>query len=88
MVLNLKPLPKIEIPGFYNTIQKNHIVGDHVYLDNVLFERGSSKLTFKSKNELDKIAKLLHKYKNLQFEIQGHVCCTPPYQKEAIDKDT
>jgi hypothetical protein len=34
------------------------------------------------------MAKLLHKYKNLQFEIQGHVCCTPPYQKEAIDKDT
>lgn len=88
VVLNLKPLPKIEIPGFYNTIQKNHIVGDHVYLDNVLFERGSSKLTFKSKTELDKIAKLLLKYKNLQFEIQGHVCCTPPYQKEAIDKDT
>ena len=68
VVLNLKPLPKIEIPGFYSTIQKNHIIGDHVYLDNVLFERGSSKLTFKSKNELDKIAKLLHKYKNLQFE--------------------
>jgi outer membrane protein OmpA-like peptidoglycan-associated protein len=45
-------------------------------------------LTFKSKTELDKIAKLLMKYKNLQFEIQGHVCCTPPYQKEAIDKDT
>lgn len=88
VVLNLKPLPKIVIPGFYNTIQKDHIIGDHVYLDNVLFERGSSKLTFKSKAELDKIAKLLHKYKNLQFEIQGHVCCTPPYQKEAIDKDT
>lgn len=88
VVINLKPLPKIEIPGFYSTIQKNHIVGDHIYLDNVLFERGSSKLTFKSKTELDKIAKLIMKYKNLQFEIQGHVCCTPPYQKEAIDKDT
>ena len=45
-------------------------------------------MEFKSKTDLDKIAKLLHKYKNLQFEIQGHVCCTPPYQKEAIDKDT
>jgi outer membrane protein OmpA-like peptidoglycan-associated protein len=88
IVLNLKPLPKIEIPGFYNSIQKNHIVGDHIYLDNILFDRGSSKLTFKAKTELDKVAKLLHKYKNLQFEIQGHVCCTPPYQKEAIDKDT
>jgi outer membrane protein OmpA-like peptidoglycan-associated protein len=88
VVINLRPLPKIVIPGFYNTIQKNHIVGDHVYLDNVLFERGSSKLTFKSKTELDKIAKLLMKYKNYHFEIQGHVCCTPPYQKEAIDKET
>ncbi|WP_439553373.1 OmpA family protein [Flavobacterium macrobrachii] len=88
IVINLKPLPKIEIPGFYNSIQKNHIVGDHIYLDNILFDRGSSKLTFKAKTELDKVAKLLHKYKNLQFEIQGHVCCTPPYQKEAIDKET
>jgi outer membrane protein OmpA-like peptidoglycan-associated protein len=88
VVLNLKPLPKIINPGFYNTIQKNHVVGDHIYLDNVLFERGSSKLNFKTKTALDRIAKLLIKYKNLQFEIQGHVCCTPPYQKEAIDLDT
>lgn len=88
VVLNLKPLPKIIIPGFYNTIQKNHVVGDHIYLDNILFERGSSKLPFKSKTDLDKIARLLLKYKNLEFEIQGHVCCTPPYQKEAIDLDT
>jgi hypothetical protein len=36
VVINLNPLPKIEIPGFYSTIQKNHIVGDHIYLDNVL----------------------------------------------------
>jgi outer membrane protein OmpA-like peptidoglycan-associated protein len=88
VVVNLKPLPKIEIPGFYTTIQKNHIVGDHIYLENVLFQRGSSKLEFKSKTDLDKIARLLQKYKNLQFEIQGHVCCTPQYQKEAIDMDT
>ncbi len=88
VVLNLKPLPKIQIPGFYNTIQKNHVVGDHIYLDNILFDKGSSKLTSKSKLELDKIALLLHRYKNVQFEIQGHVCCTPPYQREAIDKET
>ncbi len=88
VVVNLKPLPKIVIPGFYTTVQKNHIIGDHIYLENVLFQRGSSKLEFKSKTDLDKIARLLQKYKNLQFEIQGHVCCTPPYQKEAIDMDT
>lgn len=88
VVLNLKPLPKIEIPGFFTSIQKKHIVGDHIYLENLLFDRGSSKLTFKSKADLDKVAKLLQKYKNLQFEIQGHICCTPQYQKEAIDMDT
>jgi outer membrane protein OmpA-like peptidoglycan-associated protein len=88
VVVNLKPLPKIELPGFYTTIQKNHIVGDHIYLEGVLFERGSSKLDFKVKTILDKVARQLQKYKNLQFEIQGHVCCTPPYQKEAIDMDT
>jgi outer membrane protein OmpA-like peptidoglycan-associated protein len=88
VVLNLKPLPKIELPGFYTSIQKKHIIGDHIYIENLLFERGSSKLTFKAKTQLDGIAKLLFKYKNLEFEIQGHVCCTPPYQKEAIDRET
>ncbi len=88
VVLNMKPLPKIELPGFYTSIQKNHIVGDHIYIENLLFERGSSKLTFKAKTQLDQIARLLHKYKKLEFEVQGHVCCTPPYQKEAIDRDT
>ena len=88
VVLNLKELPKLVLPGFFNSIQKNHIVGDHIYLDNILFEKGSSKLTTKTKAELDKIALLLVRYKNIQFEIQGHVCCTPMYQKEAIDKDT
>lgn len=88
IVLNLKPLPKIELPGFYTSLQKKHIVGDHIYLENLLFERGSSKLTIEAKTQLDKLSKLLLKYKTLEFEIQGHVCCTPPYQKEAIDRET
>ena len=88
VVLNLKELPKIEIPGFFTTIQKKHIVGDHIYLENLLFERGSSKLTFEAKTQLDKLSRLLLKYRALEFEIQGHVCCTPPYQKEAIDMET
>ncbi|MDI1254687.1 MAG: OmpA family protein [Flavobacterium sp.] len=88
VVLNLKPLPKIEIPGFFTTIQKKHVVGDHIYLENLLFDRGSSKLNTKSKLDLDKLARILQKYKTLEFEIQGHVCCVPPYQKEAIDMDT
>lgn len=88
VVVNLTEPPKIVIPGYYNSIQKNHIVGDHIYLENLLFERGSSKLTFKAKTQLDKVALLLHRQKNLNFEIQGHVCCTPPNQREAIDRET
>lgn len=88
VVLNLRELPKLILPGFYNMIQKNHIVGDHIYLENILFEKGSSHLTTKAKTELDKVALLSLRYKNLEFEIQGHVCCTPPNQREAIDKDT
>ncbi len=89
VVVNFRPAPppKLE-PGFYNTLKKDLIVGDHIYLDNILFERGSSKLTAKSRTELEKIARLLQKYKNLNFEIQGHICCTPTFHKEAIDKDT
>ncbi|CAM4041434.1 OmpA family protein [Flavobacterium branchiophilum] len=88
VVLNLKPLPKLNIPGLYNTIKKTHTVGDRIYLEKVYFEKGSSQLTSESVKELYQIARQLHKFKNFDFEIQGHVCCTPPYQKEAIDKDT
>lgn len=90
VVINFKPRPKedLNVPGMFTTVEKNHVVGDRIFLENILFERGSSKLTYKSKTELDKIARLLLRYKNLKFEIQGHVCCTPPNQKEAIDKDT
>jgi outer membrane protein OmpA-like peptidoglycan-associated protein len=89
VVVNFKPLPppKLE-PGVYNALKKDLIVGDRIYLENILFERGSSKLTLKSKTELEKMARLLMKYKNLEFEIQGHICCTPTFQKEAIDKET
>lgn len=88
VVLNLKPLPKIQIPGYYNSVQKTHVVGDRIYLENLLFDRGSSVLTFKSKTDLTKIAKLLLRNKNIHFEIQGHICCTPRYQKEAVDRNT
>lgn len=88
VVLNLKPLPKIQLPGYYNSIQKTHVVGDRIYLENLLFDRGSSVLTFKSKTDLGKLAKILLRNKNIHFEIQGHICCTPPYQKEAVDRHT
>ncbi|MQP23938.1 OmpA family protein [Flavobacterium sp. LMO8] len=90
VVVNFKPIviEDLKIPGVYSTIKKDRIVGDRIYLDHVLFERGSSQLTYKAKKELDRIALELHKYKNIHFEIQGHVCCTPTFQKEAVDRHT
>ena len=90
VVLNFKPfvVEDLHIPGLYSTIIKNALVGDRVYLDKLLFDAGSSKLKESAKKELDKITVLLKRYPNLNIEIQGHVCCTPTFHKEAIDKDT
>lgn len=90
VVVNFKPIviEDLKIPGVYSNVKKDLIVGDRIYLDHVLFERGSSQLTYQAKKELDRIALQLHKFKNISFEIQGHVCCTPTFQKEAVDRDT
>lgn len=74
--------------GIYNSIHENHAVGDRIYLDKILFTLGSSKLTAESKKELDKIIVVLKKNTRIRFEIQGHVCCTPRYYNEGIDRAT
>lgn len=74
--------------GIRNSFKDNLKVGDKIYLDNIFFELGSSKLTPNSKIELDKIAATLQNKKNLQFEIRGHVCCTPTQYTDGIDKET
>lgn len=74
--------------NIYNSFQSNHQVGDRIYLQNILFELGSSKLTMKSQRELDKIVVVLQKQKTLEFEIRGHVCCTSQLYSDALDKET
>jgi outer membrane protein OmpA-like peptidoglycan-associated protein len=74
--------------GIYNSFQENHAVGDRVFLENILFALGSSELASQSKRELDKTIAVLQKHQNLQFEIRGHVCCTPSYYPDAIDRKT
>ena len=90
VVVNYKSITieNLKIPGIYSTIKKDAVAGDRIYLEKVLFERGSSQLTVQAKKELDKVALLLLKFKNIQFEVQGHVCCTPTYHREAIDRET
>ncbi|WP_291150626.1 OmpA family protein [Flavobacterium sp. UBA7680] len=72
----------------YSSFKDKLKVGDKIYLENILFDMGSARLTNNSKKELDKISVILQKQKNIQFEIRGHVCCTPQIYSDAIDKDT
>jgi outer membrane protein OmpA-like peptidoglycan-associated protein len=72
----------------YNSLMDKHEVGDRIYLEHILFQFGSSKLNSASLKELDKIAAILNKNKTLEFEIRGHVCCTPSHYNDAIDHST
>jgi outer membrane protein OmpA-like peptidoglycan-associated protein len=75
-------------PRIFYAIQDNHKVGDIVILENILFENGSSDPMLQSKQQLDKVVTALQKNRSLQFEIRGHVCCTPTTYKDAVDRDT
>jgi outer membrane protein OmpA-like peptidoglycan-associated protein len=74
--------------GIYNSLQDQHKVGDRIYFEHILFTLGSSDLTPPSLKELNKIVTILNKNKSLEFEIRGHVCCTPIYFKDAVDKNS
>jgi outer membrane protein OmpA-like peptidoglycan-associated protein len=63
-------------------------VGDLIISERILFEMGSSNLTVRSKNELDRMFIILKKYNSLQFEIRGHVCCTSRKHSDAIDQES
>ncbi len=89
VLVNFKaPIIKRTKTENYTVLRKDVIVGDKVTLENVYFDRGSSKLTLTAKKELDKIAIRLHRFPKIELEVQGHICCTPSYQKEAVDRDT
>lgn len=89
VLVNFKPpIVKRTKPENYTILRKDVIVGDKITLDKVFFDRGSSRLTTSAKKELDKIAIRMHRFPKIELEVQGHICCTPSYQKEAVDKDT
>jgi outer membrane protein OmpA-like peptidoglycan-associated protein len=76
------------IPKLFTEFQSLHKKGDRIYLEHVNFSIGSSYLDLKSRNNLDKAIHYLKNYPNILFEIQGHVCCTPPQYTDALDKVT
>ncbi len=74
--------------GIYTSFQDYHKEGDVIVLDKILFDIGSSKISWASRKELDKIVVILKENPNIEFEIRGHVCCTPRYYKDAVDRET
>lgn len=74
--------------SIYNYLPANPREGDLIILEKVLFEMGSSALSFNTKKELDRIVKLIATHKTLRFEIRGHVCCTSNKYIDAIDEET
>lgn len=76
------------ISRLYSDFNLPHQKGDRIYLENVRFGVGSSYLDLKSRTILDKIIVFLKENPYIEFEVQGHVCCTPNYFSDAIDKDT
>ena len=76
------------IPRLFSNFHLPHQKGDRIYLENVRFGVGSSYLDLQSRAILDKIVVFLKNNPYIHFEVQGHVCCTPKYFSDAIDKDT
>jgi outer membrane protein OmpA-like peptidoglycan-associated protein len=76
------------IPRLFSDFHLPHQKGDRIYLENVRFGVGSSYLDLKSRAILDKIVVFLKTNPYIEFEVQGHVCCTPKKFSDAIDKDT
>ena len=67
---------------------KNAKVGDVIVLKNIYFKNRSPRIVPESKPTMYELLCVLEDHPNLKIQIQGHICCTPPYQKEAYDMDT
>jgi outer membrane protein OmpA-like peptidoglycan-associated protein len=83
-----KPNYYLGLKGLYDSFNEDYKAGDHIILNNILFELGNSILTVQAKKELDKLVLVLQKNQNLEFEIRGHICCTPSKYPDAIDTKT
>ncbi|WP_430614674.1 OmpA family protein [Flavobacterium sp. JP2137] len=88
LILNYKVVPFVQQPGIYTEFPDKIVDGDRIILQNIYFDQGHSKLTASAKRELRNIAKSMKKKPNFNFEIHGHICCTPKRHKETFDRDT
>jgi len=83
--IDLKERPKEEIESLF--LKDGLNVGDKITLDNILFKTGYSYVEKESLPVLEKIVKALRERDDIDFTIQGHVCCTRN-GRDAVDKGT
>ncbi|MDB4094020.1 OmpA family protein [Flavobacteriaceae bacterium] len=68
-------------------IKENIAVGDKIILDNILFKTGYSYIEEESVPVLEMLAIALRGRPELNFTIEGHICCTRN-SRDSIDKRT
>jgi outer membrane protein OmpA-like peptidoglycan-associated protein len=83
--IDLKERPKEGIESLF--LKDGLKVGDKITLDNILFKTGYSYVEKESLPVLEKIIKALRERDDIDFTIQGHVCCTRN-GRDAVDKGT
>jgi outer membrane protein OmpA-like peptidoglycan-associated protein len=83
--IDLKERPKEGIESLF--LKDGLKVGDKITLDNILFKTGYSYVEKESLTVLEKIVKALRERDDIDFTIQGHVCCTRN-GRDAVDKGT
>ena len=69
------------------TLESDLRVGDNITLNNILFRTGYSYILKESIPDLEKIARILNRKKEVYFTIKGHVCCTAN-ERDAVDRGT
>ena len=78
----IKPVEAIKEP--LKEKMKTAKIGDLITLENIYFFNNSAKTVPKSEPLLYELLCVMNDNPKLKIEIQGHICCKRPNQKEAI----
>jgi outer membrane protein OmpA-like peptidoglycan-associated protein len=80
VLVKFKPLDKKTKPSSFTIFRKDLIIGNKRALYKVLFNRGSSELSYSTNKALDKIAIKPHRFPKIQLEALWNICCTTSFQ--------
>ncbi len=63
-------------------------VGSFLRIPNLNFYPGKHKLLPGSFKTLDQLFRILNRNKNIEIELDGHICCLPEKEEDGYDDDT